>query len=63
MLILIFHRNVVKLRSQQEISELPDESEDIFKKKMVDRYMDRQVEKFQNEIFASVNSLCYAEIL
>ena len=28
-------------RSQQEISELPDESEDIFKKNMLDRYMDR----------------------
>ena len=51
------------LRSQQKISELPDESEDIFKKNMVDRYMDRPDEKFQNGKFASVNSLCYAEFL
>ena len=36
--------------SQQEISELPDESEDIFKKNMLDRYMDRPDKKFQMEI-------------
>ena len=35
--------------SQQEISELPDESEDIFKKNMLDRYMDRPDKKFQME--------------
>ena len=29
------------LRSQEEISQLPDESEDIFKRNMVDRHMDR----------------------
>ena len=38
------------MRSQQEISELPDESEDIFKKNMLDRYMDRPDKKFQMEI-------------
>ena len=48
---------------QQEISKLPDESEDIFKKSMLDRYMDRLEEKFQNWKFPSVNSLCYAEFL
>ena len=48
---------------QQEISKLPDESEDIFKKSMLDRYMDRPEEKFQNWKFPSVNSLCYAEFL
>ena len=51
------------LRSQQEISELPDESDDTFKKNMLDRYMDKPGEKFQNGKFASVNSLCYAEFL
>ena len=30
---------------------------------MLDRYMDRPDEKFQNGKFASVNSLCYAEFL
>ena len=48
--------------SQQKISELPDESEDIFKKNILDRYMD-DTYKFQNGKFASVNSLCYAEFL
>ena len=43
------------LRSQQEISELPYESEYIFKKNMLDRYMDRADENFQNGKFASVN--------
>ena len=38
------------MRPQQEISELPDESEDIFKKNMLDRYMDRPDKKFQMEI-------------
>ena len=48
------------LRSQQEISELPDESKDIIKKNMLGGYMDRPDEKFENGKFASVNSLCYA---
>ena len=51
------------MRSQQEISELTDESEDIFKKNMVDRYMDRPDEKFQNGKFAPFNSLGYAKFL
>ena len=51
------------LHSQQEIRELPNESKDIFKKNMLDRYIDRPDEKFQNGKLASVNSLCYAEFL
>ena len=51
------------LHSQQEIFELPDGTEDIFKKNMLDRYMDRTDEKFQNGKFASVNYLCYAKFL
>ena len=51
------------LHSQQEISELTDESEDIFKKNMLDRYIKRPDEKFQNGKFATLNSLCYAEFL
>ena len=50
------------MRSQQEISELPDESEDIFKKNMLDRYMDRPDKKFQMEILLQ-SILCYAEFL
>ena len=51
------------MHSQQEISELTDESEDIFKKNMLDRYINRPDEKFQNGKFATLNSLCYAEFL
>ena len=43
------------MHSQKEISELPDESEDIFKKNMLHRHMDRPDEKFQYGKFASVN--------
>ena len=51
------------LCSQQEISELPDESEDIFKKNMLDRYMYKPDQMFQNGKFSLVNSSCYAELL
>ena len=46
---------------QQEISEILDENEDIFKRNMFERYMDRPDEKFQNGKFALVSPLCYAE--
>ena len=51
------------LRSQQKISELPDESEDIFKKNMPHRYMDRPDEKFQNRKLALMNFSYYSEFL
>ena len=46
---------------QQEISEILDENEDIFKRNMFERYMDRPDEKFQNGKFALVSPLYYAE--
>ena len=51
------------LDSRQETSELPEETEDIFKKNLLDKYMNRPDEKFQNGKFASVNSVYYAEFL
>ena len=45
------------LLTQQEICELTDESEGIFKN-MLGRYLDRRDEKFQNGKLASVNFLC-----
>ena len=51
------------MHSQQEVSELPDESEDIFRKNMLDRYMDRPDETLQNVKPALVSSLCYVEFL
>ena len=49
------------LRSKEENSCLPDDSED--KKNMLDRYMDRPDESFLNGRYNSVNLLCYAEFL
>ena len=34
------------LRLQEEISQLPDDSEDVFKRNMLDRYMDRRDRQF-----------------
>ena len=51
------------LLSQQEISELPNESEDIFKKNMLDKYMDMPDEKFQDWKLALVNFSYYSEFL
>ena len=49
--------------SQQEISELPNESEYIFKKNMLDKYMDMPDEKFQDWKLALVNFSYYSEFL
>ena len=51
------------LRSQEEISQLPDESEDIFKINMLDRYMDRPDKLFCNGHYAVLNDFCYVEFL
>ena len=46
MLINIPENRFKTLCSQNEIIELPDESEDIFKKNIFDRYMDRPDKRF-----------------
>ena len=51
------------MHSQQNVSQLPDESEDIFRKNMLDRYMDRPDETLQNVKPALISSLCYVEFL
>ena len=63
MLILEFQRRFKILLSQQEISELPNEREDIFKKNMLDKYMDMLDEKFQDLKLALVNFSYYSEFL
>ena len=49
------------LQSQEEIS--PDESEDIFKRKMLDRYIDTPERLLCNAHYTVVNDFCYAEFL
>ena len=40
------------LQSQEEISQLPSENEDILKRNMLDRYMDRPSQLFCNGHYA-----------
>lgn len=48
-------------RSKEEIDELPEDSTDVFKKNMIDRYMDRPNTTFIGGKYAIVNSLCFAQ--
>ena len=48
------------LRSQKETGDLHDNSNDIFKRNMLDRYVDRPDERFSNVV---LNKFCYAEFL
>ena len=50
-------------RSEEEIKEPPDYSTDIYKRKMLDRYMDRPNSSFRNGKHTMVEKLCYAEFL
>ncbi|XP_066928370.1 uncharacterized protein [Clytia hemisphaerica] len=49
--------------SENEISELPEDSTSIFKKNMLDRYCDRPTNNYANGIYVSVSNMCYAEFL
>ena len=51
------------LRSKEEMCQLPDESEDIFERNMLDRYMDRPDRLFCNGHYAVLNDYCSAEFL
>ena len=50
-------------KSEEELSELPADSCDIFKHNMLDRYMDRPNETFKKGKYRVVNNICYAEFL
>ena len=50
-------------RSEEEIATMPSESTNIFKKNMLDRYIDRPNEAFQNGKFTRIDAMCYAEFL
>ena len=49
------------LRFQKEIGDLPDDSNDIFKRNMLDRYVDSLDESFCNGRCGVLNKFCYAE--
>ena len=50
-------------RSKEEIDELPEDSVDIFKRNMIDRYIDRPASTFSNGRYSILDSFCYAEFV
>ena len=50
-------------KTEEQLSELPDDSSDIFKHKMLDRYMDRPNATFKKGNDRVLNDMCYAEFL
>ena len=50
-------------RSKQEIAELPEDSTDLFKQNMIDRYIDRPNMTFAKGKYAVLDKFCFAEFL
>ena len=50
-------------KSQEELAELPEDSIDVFKENMLDRYLDRPNSTFMNGKYKSVDKMCYAFFL
>ena len=49
------------LRDTEALDELPENSTDIFKRNMSDRYLDRPDSNFQHGKYAQTNNLCFGE--
>ena len=50
-------------RSKEEIDELPEDSADIFKRNMIDRYIDGPTSTFLNGRYSILDGFCYAEFV
>ena len=50
-------------RSEEEIKELPAESADIFKRNMLDRYLDRPNRNFKEGKYQVLDTFCFAEFI
>ena len=48
-------------RTEEEISELPEESTNIFQRNMLDRYIDQPNLNFQNEKYSVLDQMCLSE--
>ena len=48
--------------SEDENKELPENSTDIFKRNMVDRYIDRPNSTFTKAKYRDLNKFCFSEI-
>ena len=51
------------LLSEKELSELPDDSSNIFKKSNIDRYIEWPNATFCHGKYSALNDFCYAEFL
>ena len=51
------------LLSEKELTELQDDSPNIFKKSNIDRYVERPSETFCNGKYSALNDFCYTEFL
>ena len=49
--------------NEEEIKELPEDSTNIFKKNMIDRYMDRPNSQFAGGKYGAVAFICFADFL
>ena len=47
-------------KTPEELAELPEDSTEVFKKNILDRYLDRPNATFINGKYRSVNNVCYA---
>ena len=50
-------------KNEKELSELPEESTDVFKKNNLDRYMERPDKTFKGGKYSILDSFCYAQFL
>ena len=50
-------------RKEKDVSQLPLDSRDIFKKNMIDRYIDRRNLSFCGGKYSVLDSFCFAEFL
>ena len=48
-------------RTEEELGQLPADSTDVFKRNMLDRYMDRPNSSFKGGTFSVVDKMCFAE--
>ena len=50
-------------RSEEELQEMPDDSTDVFKRNMFDRYLDRPNCTYLNGRYIILDKFCFAEFL
>jgi len=50
-------------KSKEELSELPEDSTDVFKRNNLDRYLDRPNATFKGGKYKVLDNMCYAEFL